>query len=486
MNTRIFALLTLFLGGCAVGPQYQRESPTVPDAFATVEAEAVQALAGPAGPLPDERWWSGLQDQVLDGLIEQAVESNLDLAVAKARVLEARAGRSGARSRYAPQVDSRSSAQRFSASENGLSTPQDLVNAEVIDLDDDLFEVGFDAAWELDFFGSVSRGVESADARADRAVESERAVLVSVIAEVARNYVELRGTQRRLAIAEKNIRIQTDTLKLVQNRYNTGLASDIDVARASAQLDTTRSVVPPLRSAIRATAHRLAVLTGQYPDRLLAELLNTAPIPSPPDLVPVGLPADLVWRRADVRAAERSLAAATADIGVATADLYPKFFITGTAGVENRDFSDLFNSSSRTWALGPLIEWPIFRGGALRANVRASEARRDIAYAEFQQAILLALEDVETHLARYAEEQIRRDSLDAATESSKRTVVLAQVLYDKGLDDFLTVLDAERTLTQVEDQLVVSETKVVLQLIALYKALGGGWEVFLPEDVAQN
>ncbi len=295
---------------------------------------------------------------------------------------------------------------------------------------------------------------------------------------MARNYAELRGAQRRLELANKNIRIQADTLELVENKQRTGLAPELDVQRARTQLKITRSRVPDLRAAVHAAAFRIAVLTGRQPGERLVELAQQRPIPAPPEIVPVGLPSELLLRRPDVRRAERELHAATADIGVATAELYPRFFLTGSAGLESVSFTDAFDASSRTWSIGPRIRWPIFQGGRLRANISAKEARRDAAYQRFQQAVLTALEDVERSLVDYAEEQLKRRELEDAVQASTRAVDLASVLYEQGLADFLTVLDAERTLRDVEDQLAASETSATVEVIRLYKALGGGWEVF--------
>ena len=465
------ASIGLLLAGCTVvGPDYEKPEPALAPEFHGAGGEE---QGGPVRP----DWWMALGDEQLAGYIRDAVESNHDLERAQARVREARALRRAESSRFLPSVGVGAAYQRFESSENGVLGSRGLGG-----IDDDLFEGSFDASWEIDLFGGIRRGTEAADARLQAAADARRGTLLSVISEVARNYAELRGAQRRLELAEKNIRIQSDTLELVGNKVSTGLAPELDLQRARTQLKITRSRVPGLRAAVHAAAFRIAVLTGRQPAELLEDLAQPRPIPAPPEVVPVGLPSELLRRRPDVRRAERELHAATADIGVATADLYPRFFLTGAAGVESVSFTDAFESSGRTWSIGSLIRWPIFQGGRLRANVSAAEARRDAAYQRFQQVVLTALEDVERSLVDYAEEQLERRELDDAVEASTRAVELASVLYEKGLADFLTVLDAERTLRDAEDLLAASETSVTVDVIRLYKALGGGWEVFEAND----
>lgn len=466
-------LLSVLLTSCMVGPDYKKPVTQTP-----------QEWIGESGGSefineePDLSWWESLGDPQLTEYVKKAAVFNHDIQIASARVKEARALRGIAASKFYPQIDSDALYQRLRQSENGVVSIGALSDLGFAELETDLYQAGFDAFWEIDIFGGTRRSVEAADARLAASVENRRDVLLSVIAEVARNYVELRGTQRRLAVSQKNIRIQSDTLTFVENRVKAGLSSELDASRARAQLESTRSTVPPLRASIKATAYRLSVLLGRQPGVLLEELLQQKPIPHTPDLVPVGLPSDLLLRRPDLRALEQELHAATAEIGVATSDLFPKFFITGAAGLESVSFSDLFKASSGAWSIGPSVSWPVFRGGAIRSNIKATEARQSLELARYTQTVLIALEEVESALVRYAEEELARRELRRAADSSTVAVSLAQVVYDKGLADFLTVLDAERVLTEIEDRLVQSETEVVLKLIVLYKSLGGGWEVF--------
>jgi NodT family efflux transporter outer membrane factor (OMF) lipoprotein len=352
--------------------------------------------------------------------------------------------------------------------------PQNLISK--VNFEQNFFQAGFDASWEIDVFGGRRREVQAASARAQSSIENYRDVMVSVIAEIARNYVELRGAQRQLVIAEKNCGIQEETLSLVKIRQDSKITSDLEVEQAKAQLERTRGSIPPLEASIRGSAYQLAVLTGQPPNSLLAELLTTSPIPNPPDIVPVGLPSDLLLRRPDLRRAENDLHAATEDIGASTADLYPRFYLTGYAEPESAKFVDLFRANSFAWSIGPTISWPVFQGGRIRSNIAATEARRDEALARYRQAVLTAMQDVETSLVGYVEHQVERERLALSVQSQSRAVELARERFETGIKDFLTVLDAERQLRDVENSLALSETQVLVNLISLYKALGGGWQ----------
>jgi outer membrane protein, multidrug efflux system len=292
--------------------------------------------------------------------------------------------------------------------------------------------------------------------------------------------VEVRGALQRLRIAQQNIQTQQESVELTRVRFEAGLGTEVDVAQARTLLATTQAQVPGLEAARDAAAHRLGVLLGQTPGALVDELRRVDRIPAGPPAVPVGLPSELLRRRADVRRAERELAAATARIGVATADLFPRFALTGTLGVAATDAADVFTGASRFWSIGPQVIWPLFAGGRIRANIRVQEARQEVALAGYEQAVLVALEDTETALVRYGQEQARRQALERAVDASQLAVSLSRELYTRGLQDFLTVLDTQRALYATQDQLVQSEQAVAANLIALYKALGGGWEVAVP------
>lgn len=342
----------------------------------------------------------------------------------------------------------------------------------------DLYQTGFDATWELDIFGGNRRAVEAANADIAAAEESRRDVLVSLLAELARNYLTLREAQARLDIARENISVQAETVNITQARFEAGLTSELDVSRAKAQLAGTQAQVPALEAAIAATIHRLGVLTGKDPAALHDELVEGKPLPPTPPQVPAGMPSDLLRRRADVRRAERQLAAATARIGEATADLFPKFSLTGNFGFQSDTPGDLTIGANQVWGFGPAIKFPLFDAGRIRANINVQNARQEQALALYEKAVKESLEDAETSLVEYAKEQERFRAIEHAVASNKRAVELANERYARGLTDFVNVLDAQRSLYATQDQLVQSQTTVVLNLVALYKALGGGWESF--------
>ena len=463
-------VIAVLISGCMVGPDYT--PPSVP------RQSGWQTVQGAAALEPgDVRWWRELKDPELVCCIEKGISGNQNIKEAQARVREARGLRGVAAAGLLPQVDSSALYNRSLTSDTAgiiSQLPKELISS--INFEQDLYQGGFDASWEIDIFGGKRREVQAASARAQSSIENYRDVMISVIAEIARNYVELRGAQRQLSIAEKNSDIQEKTLSLVKIRQDAKITSDLEVEQAKAQLERTRGAIPSLRASIRGSAYRLAVLTGQPPNSLLDELLTTSPIPNPPDIVPVGLPSDLLLRRPDLRRAENDLRAAASDIGVATADLYPRFFLTGQGTPQSAKFVDLFRADSFAWSVGPSVSWPVFHGGGIRSNIAAVKARRDEALARYRQAVLTAMEDVETSLVGYAEHQVERERLALSVESQARAVDLAGERFATGIRDFLTVLDAQRQLRDVEDSLVLSETQVLVNLIGLYKALGGGWE----------
>jgi len=455
------------LTGCSVGPNYRQPNVAMPGNWKE---------AGPGGTTNATaqltNWWTNFQSPALDSLIERAVRSNFDLRAAEARVRAARALRNSAISDFIPTLDAISSFTKTRRSENAQAGPINFI-------DTDMYQVGFDASWEIDVFGGKRRALEAANASVRAVEEDRRDVLVSLLAEVAHNYIDVRGFQRRLDIARKNIVAQQEAVEIAQMRLKAGLVSELDVAQATTLLATTKSQVPTLETSLQAAIHRLGVLLGQPPGALKEELAQVAPVPPTPPGVPVGLPADLLRRRPDVRRSERQLAAATAEIGVATAELFPKFSLTGIAGFQSLHTSDLFAPSSRFWTAGPSVRWRLFEMPKLHALVRAQTAEQEEALALYQQTVLVSLEDVENALVAYGKEQERYQTLGEAVDASRRAVEIANQQYTKGLGDFLNVVVAERALYESEDQFVDSERTVSLNLVALYKALGGGWEAEL-------
>jgi multidrug efflux system outer membrane protein len=459
-----------------VGPKYEAPKAAVPDSY--------HQQAGASGTSADAavgNWWAMLNDSELTALIGRAVKSNLDLKAASSRILEARAARRVTRADLLPQVSSIDTVQRV---RGGLTSGLFNVNKTasggptlLAPFESGVFQLGFDASWEIDFFGGHRRAVEAATADVAATAEARRDVLVSLLAEVARNYSELRGFQRRLEITNQNIALQQDSLHLTQVRADAGLGTQFDVERQTAQLDSTRALVPAFEAAEIQTIHRLGVLLGEEPGALLQELTQSKPLPAVPPNVPVGLPADLLKRRPDIRQVEARVAAETARVGVARADLFPKILLNGAAGRQGTGPSALTLGAGNFFSFGPAITLPIFTAGKIRGNIEAQKQRLDQELTEYQSAVLRSLEETENSLVAYGHEKDRREKVAAAVEASRQATMLANELYVRGLSDFLSVLDAQRQQLAAEDDLAQSDTAVVTDLVALYKALGGGWEV---------
>ncbi|HXJ56384.1 MAG TPA: efflux transporter outer membrane subunit [Verrucomicrobiae bacterium] len=469
LKCAILLLPFLFLPGCAVGPNYRAPQTKAP-------AQWNESLAGGEtnSSLTTIGWWTNFNDSELDSLVGRAVRSNLDLRIAQARVREARAQYGIASGDLWPTLDGSSSYARQRQSEHQPILGSFPLPSNVFE--NDVYQAGFDASWEIDVFGGKRRAKQAAGAQVSASEFGRRDVLITLLGDVARNYVDLRGYQGRLAIAHENIEAQEKTLAITRDRFAKGLSSDLDVQQASTVLATTRAEVPTLESSIQTSMHRLEVLLGQQPGSLLAELSQASQIPAQPPVVPVGLPSELLLRRPDIRQAERQLAAATANIGLAKSDLFPKFFLTGAAGFQGVSARDWFTSGSQFWSVGPTMQWRIFDAGRIRSNIKVQNARQEEALAVYEKTVLTAFEDVENGLVLYAKEQMRRRHLEDAVASSQKSLDTANKLYANGLTDFLRVLDAERSLYQSQDALVQSDRTISANLISLYKSLGGGWE----------
>jgi NodT family efflux transporter outer membrane factor (OMF) lipoprotein len=463
MVAACLALLT----GCAVGPDYQPPKANVSSQQWTSPLTGGETN----GPVDLATWWKIFSDTNLDSLIAIAVQSNLTFRIAEVHVREARADRDVVSGSFWPSVGTSGS---YSRNRYGFNNFPPLPPGTPLDYN--LYNAGFDATWELDIFGGTRRTIEAANAEMGAAVFSQRDVLVSLLAEVARNYIGARGYQQRLAITLQNIQVQQEILNLTSNRFENGLSSDLDVQQATALLTATEAEVPSLKTGFDQSVHHLAVLLGQPPGALMDEMAAAKPIPLTPPAVPVGLPSDLLQRRPDVQRSERELAAATARIGAAKADLFPKFSLTGFAGLESISTANFLNYASRYWSAGPTVQWEIFEAGSIRANVRVQNARQEQALDAYQQTVLVALEDAENALTAYAREQIRRESLSQSVQADEQALELSTQLYNNGLTDFLHVLDSERSLYAAQDALVQSDQTVSLDLVQLYKALGGGWQ----------
>ena len=469
--TWLHALLAiLILARCAtVGPYYVPPDTSVPGDWHTQLKGGL--TAGETYPQTLANWWTTLNDPELSSLIERAVAGNLDLKKAWARVREARARRGISEANIFPTLDATGSASRsHSSEETGSGKTREL------------YAAGFDAGWELDIFGGAQRSIEAAEANLEASQEGLRDVLVSLVAEVALNYVEARTYQARLAVAEANLKAQQETYELTGWRYEAGLSDELSVEQARYNLESTRSQIPTLHTGLEGAKNRLAVLLGEPPGAAHPEIEKPMPIPVTPLEVAVGVPADTLRHRPDVRQAERELAAQTARIGVATADLYPKFTLKGSIGLEALLLGNLISLGSRTYSIGPRITWPIFDAGAIRKNIEVQSALQEQALIQYEAAVLSALEEVENALAAYANEQVRRQSLLDATQAAERAVDLARVKYAAGLIDFQVVLDAQRSLLSLQGQLAQSDGTVTSNLIALYKVLGGGWTSLTSDD----
>ena len=415
--------------------------------------------AGDLDPEVLASWWTTLGDPELDALVARAATANLDLRTAGAQLRAARAQRGIGEAAQGPVAGARAGAS---------TTEVDAGSSE-------LYSAGLDASWELDLFGGIERGIEAAQADLEAAEEARRDVLVSVLAEVALNYVELRTLQRRIELVETNLGLQEEGLVIVRAKYDAGAATRLDLDRTIASLEGVRALVPSLRQQEDQVKNRLAVLLGQTPGALEGELRDYRPLALPGLEVAVGVPAEVLRRRPDVRRSERQLAAETARVGVAIADLYPKLSLTGTVGLESGATSSLFESAARLFTLGSRLQWNLFDRGRTRQQIEIQNARQEEALIGYERSILLALEDVQNAVTAFTQEQIRHRSLVTAEESATRAAALAQSRYASGDTDYLAVIDADRARLAAQDDLALSEGTILADLVRLYKALGGGW-----------
>ncbi len=450
--------LALNMAGCAaVGPDYITPEIQSPAAWNSNLPAGISSRA--ADPRMLSEWWKTFNDPVLSDLIERAVAGNSDIKQAKTRIREARARRGITQADDFPKIDASGSltTRRSNGSESKL------------------YSVGFDAGWEVDIFGGILRSVEAADANIESEQENLRDVLVSLLAETALNYIDVRTYQSRLEVAEANLVAQQETYRLTQARYKAGLGDELAVQQASYNLEQTRSRIPTLRSGLESAKNRIAVLLGKTPGSLHAELKAYKPIPVIRSEIAAGIPADILRRRPDIRGAERNLAAQTARVGVATADLYPKFTLNGSLGLDSLSSGSLFSGDSRSHSFGPRLSWRIFDAGAIRQNIEIQSALQEQALIQYEATVLSALEEVENALTVYAEEQNRGQSLNKGTRAAQEAAKLAGNKYAAGLTDFNNVLEAQRSLLNLQDQTAENKGNIIADLVRLYKALGGGW-----------
>ncbi len=469
----LIALTASVLTACAVGPDYKTPAANPPASFANGKtAEFAEREV-------EIDWWKSFNDALLTSLVEQALAHNYDLKIAEANLREARALYLEAGLDLAPTITSHANYTEQKRSVGSMN------NRAFVPRELKLYSIGFDAFWEIDFFGRVRRNVEASSDEVEAQDASLRDVSVSLIAEVARNYFQLRGLQLQLTVAEQNAATQAQTFEITRVREENGRGTQLDVARAKAQLDGTRASIPAFSAAISAAIHRLSVLCGQMPDALTQQLSPSMPLPKAPDLVSIGNPADLLRRRPDIRIAERDLAAATARIGVATADLFPRVTFVGSIALEGNTLSGMVAPGSESYSIGPRITWPALDLGRVYARIKAADASADAFLANYEQTVLNALEETENALVSYSQERNRCNLLASAAQASEEATRLAHLRYKEGVSDFLTVLDSEARLRQDQALLAQSETATATTLTAVYKALGGGWQAVVSEQAAK-
>lgn len=473
MRCFIILLITSLLSGCInVGPDYKAPIVNVPKKWTgtpTIEQKK---------SLQPEQWWKAFNDPILDQLITDAIAANLDLKQALARVRDARAQRWITITAGLPTVSGTSNAtRRFNNySSSSQAGPQSTGGAFGIgDQIINIFQLGFDSQWEVDIFGGERRAIEAADANIDSEIENSRNVLISLLAEVAGNYIELRTNQQLIVITRNNVSSQRDTVKLNQIRQQAGFSSMLEVAQAESQASTTEAFMPVYETVVKQSIHALSILLNREPNALSSRLNNLGSIPVMQTVAITDLPSELLLRRPDIRRAERQMAKANADIGVATAELYPRVNLSAFVGLQNAQISD-FTPMGKSWDTASSLTLPIFNWGRIKANIKSKNALFDLAFLSYQSAVLTAFKEVEDALVAYANEQQRYRSLELAVNASLLSVKMANERYDHGLTMFLDVLQAQESLFQAQRNLADSKAQLSTDLIILYKALGGGWQ----------
>ncbi|MDD5321655.1 MAG: efflux transporter outer membrane subunit [Methylococcales bacterium] len=472
--------LIMLMYGCTVGPDYKRPIVPVPKQWseAAKDKHAGLSLASSKEARPDQ-WWKTFNDPVLNQLITDAIAANLDLKQALARVKEARAQRWVTIAAGLPSVTGRSNvSRRFN---NTTSTSQTAGTSSVgggFGIGNQLiniFQLGFDAQWELDFFGGERRAIEAADATVGSEIENSRVVLVTLLGEVASNYIELRANQQLISITRENLNSQQETVRLTQIRQQAGFASMLEVAQAQSQTATTEAFIPVYETVVKQSIHALSVLLGREPEALALRLDYPGTIPAMSTIAIVDLPSELLLRRPDIRHAERQIAVANANVGVATAELYPRVNLAAFLGLQNMRITD-FTPVGKSWSAASTLTLPIFNWGRINANIKGKKAQFDLAFLTYRSTVLTAFKEVENALIAYSKEQQRHKSLAQAVAASQLAVQMADERYHRGLTTFLDVLQTQQTLYQTQRDLVDSEAQLSTDLVALYKALGGGWQ----------
>lgn len=485
----------VLLSGCTLGPDFHGVENDAPASF-------IRPVPGiPVGDVPsrpitasvDPAWWRAFNDPVLDDLVTRAASANFDVLVATERLAQSRAQLGVTRADGLPQLNSTTSYTREKISNKGVisligggsgggSGGSGGIPAMSKIYPFDLFQQSFDASWELDFFGRIRRQTEGAEASVQASEETRRNTLVSMLAEVARDYIQLRGTQATIAVTKANFDSAQQALTLTRQLRAGGFSSSLDVANAQTQLANTGANLPQLKQQEAQSQNALALLLGEPPGALQAQLQTARPIPFTPPTIPIGLPSELAHRRPDIRQAEAQLHMATAEIGAAQADFFPKITLSGSVGVQSLQLKNIASYGAISATGGPSISIPIFQGGRLRATLEIRKSQQREAAVTYEQTLYRAFHEIDDALTAYAEEQHRRDQLQDAVDSSHRAAAFSRDQYRSGLTGFLPVLDAERTALAADQQLASSDTTIATNLVQLYKALGGGWEATYPVD----
>ncbi len=469
------------LAGCAVGPDYAKPDMTLPAQWTQAAADG----RGPSTPAASlDAWWRAFNDPLLDELMAEAVAGNSDVASAKAKIREARATRREAEAALGPSLTGSASASETgpqsalssqttttttsATSSSGLSAP---------------FQAGFDASWELDLFGANRRDAEAAGYGEEATEEDLRSTLLTLVGDVGAYYAEARGYQEQIALARRTLASERRTADLTHVKFDAGSASGADAAKADAEATTTAADLPTYEADYAEAVHRLSVLTGRAPGALDDRMQTPRAVPAPRKPLPAGVPADLLTRRPDVRAAERRVAQATAKIGAAEAALYPDVSLTGSLSTSASRPGELLRASSVSWSWGPSVSIPIFDGGKLAAERNVTQAQRDEYLVAWRSSVLTAMEDVENALVSLSRERLRAKQLASSVDNYRKAADLSRAQYEAGKSSFLDVLDAERSLYSAEDSLIQSRVSLAKDYVALAKALGGGWDA--PVDASR-
>jgi NodT family efflux transporter outer membrane factor (OMF) lipoprotein len=478
------------LTGCTMGPNFKTPAPPAPASFVATAAAPVASAAVDRDF--DPAWWNVFNDPELSSLESRVASANLDVASATIRIAESRSQQSIVSSAALPSVNADASGTAERVSKEGVfslfgggassnTSGANAVSSKGISLQPfSVYQYGFDASWELDLWGKVKRAGEAAAANTASAEDARRGALVSALAEVARDYVSLRGVQTEISIARQNLAVAQQSLQLTTDRTNNGLTSQLDVEQATAALDDVQAQIPSLEDQQSQMINRLSFLLGETPGALAPELAQAQPVPPVPPRVPVGLPSELAQRRPDIRQAAEELHAATAEIGMAKADFYPAISLTGSFDMQALQLQNLGMWGARTFAAGPALSLPIFEGGKLRATLQLRQAQQQESAIAYQRVVLSAWHEIDDALSAYRAEQQRRDQLVGAADAQQKSLDLARDRYKQGLSDFLDVLDAQRALLATQQELAASTSNVSGDLVGLYKALGGGWETSYP------